>query len=182
MPNYRRAREGRIYFFTVVTFSRQPFLCLEESRVALRRVIKEVCLSRPFKINALVLLPDHLHCIWTLPEGDTDYSRRWGLIKSGFTKMVGKELVGNAHPTMSRRKHREGLVWQRRFWEHQIRDERDYEVHCNYIHYNPVKHGLVNAPKDWAYSTFHRYVKKDIYPEDWGSMEPIELPQDIGGE
>ena len=182
MPNYRRAREGNTYFFTVVTYKRQPILCLDESMAALRNVINETRETMPFRIDAWVLMPDHLHCIWTLPEGDTDYSKRWGLIKAGFTKKVGKNLVGSAHPTSSRLKKREGLVWQRRFWEHKIRDERDYEVHCHYIHYNPVKHGFVSMPKDWEYSTFHRFVKDGVYAEDWGSMEPVELPEDIGGE
>ncbi len=182
MPEYRRVREGRTYFFTVVTFKRQRFLCLKESRIALRNAIEEIRLSKPFEINAWVLIPDHIHCIWSLPEDDVDYSKRWGLIKSRFTKMVSKGLVGNSHSTRSRMRKREGVVWQRRFWEHKIRNERDYEIHCNYIHYNPVKHGLVNSPKDWAFSTFHRYVKNGTYSEDWGSMEPIELPEGIGGE
>ncbi len=100
MPEYRRVREGRTYFFTVVTFERQRFLCLKGSRIALRNAIEEIRLSKPFEINACVLMPDHIHCIWSLPEDDVDYSKRWGLIKSRFTKMVGKRLVGNAHPTI----------------------------------------------------------------------------------
>lgn len=97
--------------------------------------------------------------------------------------MFGKTLVGDGtYVSGSRLKHREHAVWQRRFWEHRIRDERDYEMHCHYIHYNPVKHGLVKAPKDWAYSTFNRHVRRGVYPEDWGSTEKIEFPKDIGSE
>ncbi len=182
MPEYRRVKDGRTFFFTVVTFNRQRFLCFKESRIALRRVIEEVRLLQPFKINAWVLMPDHIHCIWSLPENDVDYSKRWGLIKSKYTKIVGNRLVKNVQSTGSRKKKRESTVWQRRFWEHKIRNEKDYENHCNYIHYNPVKHGLVCSPKDWVFSTFHRYVKNATYPEDWGSVKPIELPDGIGGE
>ncbi len=182
MPNYIRVRDGLTYFFTLVTYKRQPILCLEESRIALREIIEEVRLFKPFNINAWVLMPEHMHCIWTLDEEDTDYSKRWGLIKARFTKRVGKKLVGNAHPTRSRQRQREKNVWQRRFWEHKIRDARDYEVHCNYIHYNPVKHRLVKSPKDWVYSNFHRYVKEGFYSEEWGSMDTIDLPEGIGGE
>ncbi|HZX35673.1 MAG TPA: transposase [Thermodesulfobacteriota bacterium] len=182
MPNYRRAREGRTYFFTLVTHNRRPFLCSEENRTILRQIIEEVRLLKPFEIDAWVLLPDHLHCIWTLPEGDGDYSKRWGLIKARFTK---KAEVGWALPTSkspSRLKHREWFIWQRRFWEHRIRDEKDFEAHCNYIHYNPVKHRYVGASRDWAYSTFHRFVKQGAYSKDWGSGAPVILPDDIGGE
>ncbi len=182
MPEYRRVKDGRTFFFTVVTFNRQRFLCLKESRIVLRRVIEEIRLLQPFEIDAWVLMPDHIHCIWSLPEDDVDYFKRWGLIKSRFTKIVGKRLVGNNHSTKSRMGKREGAVWQRRFWEHKIRNEKDYEFHCNYIHYNPVKHGLVSSPKDWVFSTFHRYVKNGTYSEDWGSLKPIELPEGIGGE
>jgi len=137
----------------------------------------------PFEIDAWVLMPDHLHCIWTLPAGDSDYSKRWGLIKAAYTKRVGKALTDKAQAeNASRLKHREQLVWQRRFWEHRIRDEKDFEAHCDYIHYNPVKHGQVRAPKDWAYSTFRRYVEQGIYSEDWGSAEKIEFMDGIGAE
>jgi putative transposase len=155
MPNYRRAREGSTYFFTVVTFARRPFLCSEESRAALRMAVAETRTSHPFVVEAWVLLPDHLHCIWRLPEGDMDYSVRWGLIKRGFTRRIrdAMELPGR---NASREKHREAAAWQRRFWEHMVRDEGDCEAHSDYLHYNPVKHGLVAAPKDWPFSTFHK--------------------------
>ncbi len=150
--------------------------------MALRSAIKEVQAVRPFNIDAWVLLPDHLHCIWTLPDGDSDFSKRWGMIKARFTKKVGGLLVGGAHPTGSRLKKREGLVWQRRFWEHTIRDERDFEMHCDYIHHNPVKHGLVESPDEWEYSTFSRFVKNGIYTKNWGSEKKMKFPEHIGGE
>lgn len=187
MSNYRRAREGNTYFFTVVTYERQPILCLEQSRKILKVVIDEVRSSYPFEIKAWVLIPDHLHAIWELPDGDMNYSMRWGLIKKEFTKkIIGKiEMVGTAHPTNSRKRHREGTIWQRRFWEHQIRGEKDLSAHCDYIHYNPVKHGLVRSPQDWSYSTFHRFVKEGIYSSiDWGGEQstPVNISEDIGGE
>lgn len=188
MSNYRRSYEGNTYFFTVVTYQRQPILCLDESKKALREAISAAREAHPFKIKAWVLLPDHLHCIWELPEGDTGYSMRWGLIKKEFTKKISRSvgaahptraglegLVGKAHPTESRIKHREGMIWQRRFWEHKIKDERDYRIHCDYIHYNPVKHGLVSAPVGWEYSTFHRYLRDGIYSGEWGSKEPDKI-------
>ena len=180
MPNYRRVREGNTYFFTVVTYNRQSILCLDICRNALREVMQEVRTSHPFKIEAWVLLPDHIHCIWQLPEGDKDYSMRWGLIKKGFTQKV-KNLAGTAHPTLSRQRHREGVIWQRRFWEHQIRDERDFAAHCDYIHYNPVKHGLVKSPKDWEYSTFHRFIKQGMYTIKWG-MSEMDFSEGVGNE
>ena len=128
------------------------------------------------------MLPEHIHCIWTWPESDTDYSKRWGMIKSEYTKRVGKKLIGNIHPTGSRLNKRECVVWQRRFWEHQIRNEKDYEAHFHYIHYNPVKHKHVKQVKDWAYSTVHKNVKQGIYSECWGDAGTVDLPKDIGGE
>lgn len=164
-------------------YRRQPLLCLEESRAALVEIIRETRARMSFRIDAWVLMPDYIHCIWTLPEGDSDYSKRWGLRKAAYTKRIGKAITGKAKvEDASRLKHREQLVWQRRFWEHRIRDEMDFEAHCDYIHYNPIKHGLVRAPKDWAYSTFRRYVEQGIYSEDWGSSENIEFPEGTGAE
>ena len=180
MPEYRRARDGNTYFFTVVTFKRQPFLCDDEPRRVLREVIGNVRSRHPFEVKAWVLLPDHLHCIWELPDGDTDYSMRWGLIKKEFTKRM-KGRIETFEPGASRKKKREGAVWQRRFWEHRIRDERDYMLHLDYTHYNPVKHGLVRAPGDWEHSTFHRYVEEGVYPADWGSGG-LDLQEVDGGE
>jgi putative transposase len=180
MPNYRRAQEGSTYFFTVVTYQRRRFLCLDESRRHLREVVCRVRESHPFSIDAWVLLPDHMHCIWSLPEGDTNFSIRWALIKKGFTRNA-KDWLDTPEPNLSRKAKREGTIWQRRFWEHVIRNDRDYKAHCDYIHYNPVKHGMVKAPLDWPHTTFHRYVKRGIYPEDWGAA-PMGFGEDIGRE
>ncbi len=170
MSNYRRAElSGGMFFFTVVTFRRRKLFNQAESRKILRESIILVRQKYPFAINAWVLLPEHIHCIWTLPEQDSDFSIRWALIKSNFSKQI-KPLYHKAEwMTPSKQKHRESTIWQRRFWEHQIRDEHDYRTHINYIHYNPVKHGLVTRVRDWPYSTFHRYVRQGIYSENWGS-------------
>ena len=168
MSNYRRSKTpGGTYFFTVVTYNRHKILCKPQSRMALRNAIEEVRDLLPFHIDAWVLLPDHLHCIWTLPEGDADFSKRWGMIKSKYTKNVGWALPTDQKRSISRIKHRDSDMWQRRFWEHQILDQEDFNRHCDYIHYNPVKHGLVNDPRKWNYSTIHRFIEKGLYSRDW---------------
>ena len=185
MPNYKRARFGSTYFFTVITYQRRKFLCLEPCRTILRDVIAQTREAYPFTIEAIVLLPDHLHCIWSLPENDTNYSMRWGFIKKEFTKGardVVENMVGTAHPTASRLRRREGSIWQRRFLEHQIRDQKDYNTHVDYIHYNPVKHGLATAPKDWQYSSFRRYVEEGVYDREWGVGCEIAFDEAIGNE
>ncbi|GAX61831.1 transposase and inactivated derivatives [Candidatus Scalindua japonica] len=169
MPNFRRAFvPGGTFFFTVVTFNRQRFLTQLESRNILHEVINEVKRKYPFKIDSWVLLPEHLHCIWSLPEGDSDFSKRWGLIKAWFSKRTKGFLYKDEWMTNSKRKYRESTIWQRRFWEHMVRDEDDFNKHMNYVHFNPVKHGLVKSVNDWPYSTFHRCVRDGLYPPDWG--------------
>lgn len=170
MSRYRRSLlAGGTYFFTVVTYRRQTILCDEIFRHALRSAIESVRVSRPFTINAWVLLPDHLHCIWTLPQDDADFSTRWMMIKRKVSIACTAQYEQADWLTTSKQKHRESTIWQRRFWEHQIRDDIDYAKHLDYLHYNPVKHGLVNQAKDWQYSSFHRYVKNGFYEETWGS-------------
>lgn len=168
MSRYRRAHAGATYFFTLVSFQRQPILCREDIRIALRAALRHVRGTRPFQIDAWVLMPDHLHCIWTLPDGDRDYSTRWGLIKRAVSRFSdqGRDFKGTI--SHSRRKHRDGTIWQRRFYEHQIRDERDFERHMDYVHFNPVRHGLAASAAAWRYSTFHRYAASGFYPWDWG--------------
>ena len=171
MSRYRRARtEGGTYFFTVVTYRRQKIFIEEEVVNQLREVIAVVKQNRPFVIDAWVLLPDHMHCIWTLPEGDNDYSTRMGMIKSQFTMRVKNKMERPEWLTESKQKHRESTIWQRRFWEHEIKDEQDFIRHVDYVHFNPVKHGLVKAVSDWPYSTFHRYVEKGVYLKDWAGI------------
>lgn len=176
MPNYRQiSLAGGTFFFTQTLYDRKrAWLCDELARWALREAIMTVRKNYPFTIDAWVLLPDHLHCIWTLPQGDNDYATRWRLIKSSVTKRIGAQLNLDKPLTSSRQKRQEGNLWQRRFWEHLIRDEEDFIRHVDYIHFNPVKHGLVTMVKEWPYSTFHRYVAESIYPQNWGSDVKID--------
>jgi putative transposase len=182
MPRYLRPRTAEgIFFFTIVTFGRRKILTLDMSRQILSNAIKEVQAQYPFSIEAWVLLPEHLHAIWTLPNGDTDYSKRWGLIKAKFSKEGKPFFHAEQSANSSRIKRRETTIWQRRFWEHAIRDDTDFQKHVDYIHYNPVKHGLVAQVGDWPYSTFHRYVREGFYPENWGEDISLE-PHDCFGE
>ena len=160
MPNYRRLyRPGSSYFFTHITYQRYPWLCTDMGRQALREATIAVRQKYPFTIDAFVLLPDHFHCLWTLPEDDVNYAKRWRLIKLMVTKACGQTLELPLEKTPSGQRRREGNLWQRRYWEHCIRDERDFVNHIEYIHHNPVKHGLVICPTDWPYSTIHRHLK-----------------------
>jgi putative transposase len=180
MSNYRRANtKGGTYFFTVVTYRRQKILCNENVRLALREGIREVQKIHPFTIDGWVLLPDHLHCIWTLPPDDADFGIRWAMIKRYVTKQCNS-LRCNDWMTASKRRRKESTLWQRRFWEHQIRDDRDYEKHMDYMHYNPVKHGFTTTVKDWSYSTFHRYVKEGIYSENWAGGGVMSINEGFG--
>jgi putative transposase len=168
MPEYRRSYvEGGTYFFTVVTYQRQPILTSDPARTILRQAWSEVCERLPFETIAICLLPEHLHCIWRLPEGDADYSTRWMEIKRRFTIEYLREVGPGGERNSSRQVKREAAVWQRRFWEHTIENEEDLEIHLDYIHYNPIKHGLVERAIDWPFSSFARYVKEGIYAEDW---------------
>lgn len=176
MSTYRRAKAtGGTYFFTVVTYRRQRFLCDEHVRTTLREAIGEVRAVCPFTIDGWVLLPDHLHCVWTLPPDDADFGKRWAMIKRFVTKQCGPALLSEAWLNDSKRKRNESTVWQRRYWEHMIRDDRDYARHMDYLHYNPVKHGMVKCVRDWPYSTFHRCVKEGVYLEDWGEANDKEV-------
>ncbi|MBE0494168.1 MAG: transposase, partial [Thiomicrospira sp.] len=153
---YRRVKHlGGTFFFTLVTAQRRSVFNNPISINLLRQAIRQVKSKHPFQIDAFVLLPDHLHAIWTLPENDTDYSMRWRLIKTWYVK---NGIEKN--------------VWQPRFWEHTIRDEQDFNRHLDYIHYNPLKHGYVNRVKDWPYSSFHKHVAQGFYDLEWGNTEP----------
>jgi len=134
--------------------------------------------ERPFEIVAIALLPQHLHCIWKLPDDDFDFSKRWGRIKSRFTKLWRSAGGADKVSSASRTKRDEGGLWQRRFWDHRIRDEEDMIRHVNYIHYNPVKHGLVRCPHAWSHSSFLRWVEQGYYCRDWlcdcaGPIDPV---------
>ena len=160
---YRRARTpGGTYFFTVNLMERQRDLLVQHIAV-LRTVVHKVMAAHPFHIDAMVVLPDHLHAVWTLPKNDAEFSTRWGLIKAGFSRYLPADEPRNA----SRTSKGERGVWQRRFWEHLIRDEQDYAAHLDYCHYNPVKHGYVESAAQWPYSSFHRHVQHGTYTMDW---------------
>jgi putative transposase len=158
----------------VVTYRRQRFLCDDDVRAALRAAITRVRAHRPFHIDAWVLLPEHLHAIWTLPADDADFSLRWAQIKRLVTRACGARLLRSEWMGASKSKHRESTLWQRRFWEHQIRDERDYSRHMDYVHYNLLKHGHVLRVADWPYSSFHRLVGEGMYPRDWGAALDLD--------
>jgi putative transposase len=128
----------------------------------LRDAFKKVRRAHPFIIDAVVVLPEHLHILMTLPSEDTDYTNRWRLIKRRFTEAVARSGI-----RLPRHENGESALWQRRFWEHTIRDERDFERHVDYIHYNPIKHGYVTRVDDWQHSSFHRYVRQGLLPADW---------------
>jgi len=166
MSRYRRNRTpGGTFFFTVNTYRRQKLFNDPKTRAILRAVFEKIQRTKPFQMIALCLLPEHIHCIWTLPESDADYSSRWGTIKGHFTREYGAYIGSRPRPGTTRR---ESAFWQRRFWEHHITGEADLNRHIDYIHYNPVKHGLVNTPADWEWSTFGRFVKQGIYEPTWG--------------
>ena len=159
MSDYRRANVGGgTYFFTVVTFRRRTILCNDTVRSALCDAVRNKRMKHPFTIDGWVLLPDHLHCIWTLPQNDARFGIHWAIIKRFVTKQCGPDLQRNDWMSESKCRRKESTIWQRRFWEHQTRDERDYEKYMDYIHYNPVKHRYGKSIIEWPYSTFHRYV------------------------
>lgn len=164
MPNYRRAFvPGGCWFFTVNLLERRNTL-LTDRIDALREAIQRTRWKLPFEIDAFVVLPDHLHAIWTLPPNDSDFSTRWRLIKSRFAKSIPKQ----ERLSKVRQERGERGIWQRRFWEHLIRDDEDYRRHVEYCYINPMKHGLVGRVRDWPHSSFHRDVRAGIVPEDWG--------------
>ncbi len=178
---YKRSNTpGATYFFTVVTHERRKILCLGENPQLLKKALETVKDRHPFTIDAIVLLPDHLHCIWTLPTDDDDFSNRWMLIKSAFTRTCQNPFQSVA--SKSKVMKRERNVWQRRFWEHQIRDDEDRQRHADYIHYNPAKHGYASSPLAWRYSSFHRYVKAGVYYPEWGLKDRILFDKVIGRE
>jgi putative transposase len=183
MPEYRRANiPGAMYFFTVVTFQRRPFLTTDAARSCLRESIRWVQEKHPFAVEGIVILPDHLHILWGLPEGDTDFPLRWRSIKSAFTKRYLTQAAEPAAPSISRWRKQERGVWQRRYWEHLIRDEHDMRQHLDYIHFNPVKHGYTQRPGDWPWSSFQQYVKMGWYDLTWGDLLPADVPAECVGE
>ena len=163
---YRRAFiKGGSYFFTVVTEQREPVFANESAVILLREAFRKVMEKRPFVINAVIVLPDHLHSIWTLPPDDTDYSTRWRLIKTFFSKRYDdKKTVIKKNRINKNQK----AIWQQRYWEHCLRDEKDFSRHVDYIHYNPVKHGYITLASSWPYSSIHRYIEQGLVDQRWG--------------
>ena len=161
--DYRRIRqEGGTYFFTVNLAERSGTLLVDRID-DLRNAVRVVKQRHPFDIVAWIVLPDHMHAVWTLPEGDGDCATRWMLIKAGFSRSIPKgELI-----RATRRRKGERGIWQRRFWEHLITDEDDLLRHVDYVHINPVKHGYVMRAADWPYSSIHRYIRRGEMPGDW---------------
>ncbi|MEC5206017.1 putative transposase [Vogesella perlucida] len=174
MADYRRFRQaGGYYFFTLTLADRGSCLLVDEiSR--LRQAYRTVAIRRPFETLAICVLPDHLHAVWRLPEGDSDFSTRWAQIKALFSRGLAARERSD-----SKVRHREKGIWQRRFWEHCIRDADDLQRHIDYVHINPVKHGLVARVMEWPHSSFHRYVQHGELPADWATSGLL-LPQDFG--
>ena len=171
---YRRVfQAGATYFFTLVVHERAKLFADESNIARWRAAVDKVRRRRPFEIEAEVILPDHVHMLWTMPTGDADYATRIRLVKTSFTKSLG--LIGSV-ANKSRAQKGEREVWQRRYWEHTIRDERDFQMRLDYIHYNPVKHGIVSRAADWPHSTFQAWVKKGAYDPWWGGDGMAPLP------
>lgn len=162
MVGYRRNYiSGGTYFFTLALQNRTSEILIEKIEL-FKEAIHTVKLEHPFNMKAYVILPDHLHTLWELPEDDFNYSVRWQKIKTRFSK-----AIINSGIVLNKTKHNEYDLWQRRFWEHTVRDQQDFENHVNYIHYNPIKHGLVDKLEDWPYSSFHHFVKTKKLPPNW---------------
>jgi putative transposase len=175
MTDYRRNFvPGGSYFFTVALAQRSEGLLIDHIEL-LRRAISDVKRELPLEVVAMVVLPEHLHCVWTLPAGDSDYPTRWKKIKALFSRGLPK---GERRSTSRIAKGERG-IWQRRYWEHTLRNEDDLRRHVDYIHFNPVKHGHVHHVKEWPYSTFHRYVRQGLYPDDWAG-DGIAIEHDYG--
>ena len=173
MSNYRRLYiDGGTYFFTLVTHNRKPLLCLDNSLLRLKSAFQYTNKKHPFTLKGLVILPDHLHCILELPQGDHEFSIRWTMIKRFFSIAANSDV--NAR--------REKQIWQKRYWKHWIRDEADYERCLNYIYYNPVKHGYAESPIDWSHGTFRRDVRQGLYDSNWGSNTMPNRSKDLDWE
>jgi putative transposase len=171
MPNYRRVYlPGGIYFLTLVTYCRRPLFKDPTNVELLRAATAQIKAKKPFEILAAVVLPDHIHFVWQLPRNDSNYSQRISRLKVLFTRAFKANHPLSNQVSASRLKHRESDVWQRRFWEHTIKDETDLQQHLDYVHYNPVKHGLVSCPHLWEYSSFSKWVSQGKYAQNWGCI------------
>ena len=175
MPHYRRAFvPGATWFFTVNLLQRRRNDLLIRHVDLLRDVVRRVHRLHPFTVDAWVVLPEHMHCVWTLPPGDMDYSLRWRLIKTLFCRA----LPADEYRSPLRVQRGERGIWQRRYWEHLIRDDEDFRRHLDYVHINPLKHGWVGRVQDWPYSSFHRDVRRGVYPLDWAGCMDLTVAGD----
>jgi putative transposase len=164
MSTYRRSKlEGGVFFFTVTLADRSSDLLVRHIDV-LREVYASVRERHAFDTIAICILPDHLHAIWRLPQGDANFPVRWSQIKSGFSRSLGSKVQRSRSKII----RRENGIWQRRYWEHAIRNDADLARHVDYVHFNPVKHGYVSRVRDWRHSSFSRYVARGLLPLDWG--------------
>jgi len=183
MPNYRRVKiAGGTYFFTLVTNQRNNIFLLDKTVDLFLEALNHVKNLHPFNLVAYCILPDHIHLLWDLPDGDDNFSLRISEIKKRFSKHFIAEYGNQNSISTTQRKRGETGIWQRRFWEHYIRDEEDLNRHIDYIHYNPVKHGLVNRAYDWHSSSFSEYIMKGYYGDDWGVVENSEKDFHTFGE
>lgn len=175
MPNWRRAfLPGGMFFFTVVTYDRRPIFESATARKILGNAFRKTRRTRPFDMEAIVLLPDHLHTIWSLPKGDTDFSSRWSWIKREFTTQWLAVGGVEKETTFAQSNDRRRGIWQRKFWEHAISDEEEMSALLDYIHFNPVKHGHVQRPIDWKWSSFQKWVRLGQYEENWGCIDRFD--------
>ena len=182
MPDYRRWYvAGGTYFFTAVTLGAGRFCPATWPRRCLHEAIDTVRKKRPFDLVAIVLLPDHIHTVWTLPQGDAGYPTRWKRIKEEFTVAYLSQGGAEVPQSLSRQRQGERGVWQRRYWERSVRDEEDLKRCVDYVHWNPKKHGYVTSVRDWPWSSFHRYVELDEYTRDWGAENPTPGYDDRNG-
>jgi len=164
---------GAIYFFTLTLQDRGARWLVDHVGL-LRAAVRQVKASHPFEIEAMVVLPEHLHALWRLPVDDNDFSTRWMLVKQAFTQALIANGALRDDVAPGRGLKGERKLWQRRFWEHRIQDEEDFQRHVEYIHYNPVKHGWVARAADWPHSSLHRFVREGSVAADWGISAAVE--------
>ena len=176
MSRYRRSQAAGAMYFFIVTLADRRSALLTESIEKLRIAYGDACTKHPFHTVAICVLPEHLHAIWQLPANDAGFSRRWSAIKTAFSR----GFPAGPTRTASKSARREKGIWQRRYWEHQIRDDDDLQRHVDYIHFNPVKHGLVSRVQDWPYSSFHRFVQRGWLALDWAGDAAGEIVGNAG--
>ncbi len=183
MPDYRRIFvPGGTYFFTVITYHRRPLFLNPDNCYLYRKAVQFIAEKHSFEEVAYCILPDHIHTIWKLSEDDSDFPLRWRAVKGSFSRWF--QEINDKLPihNVSHLKRREAGIWQRRYWEHLIIDDKDFDNHMNYIHYNPVALGLVKRPADWQWSSFAHFVEQEYYESDWGEVEPPKIPRVSFGE